>query len=154
MTPTRSPKREGGPPASRLKQPSKVTTVNPCELRADRLGTLVSSLVKELRSAESWEDFVLSFRGRSYLADSLDHVDHPAAGLLRQWRDHGVPAKTSAEPWSDATKDSCVERGCHRSATEQATFLRDEMSEFIENKFWVVLPSSKNPILTLGHFLS
>ena len=130
----------GEPNASRPRKSSRVITVNPYAVRTDRLGTLVSSLVDRLQSAESWEDFVLSFRGRSYLADDLDHVDHPATGLLRHWRDHGVPAQTSAEPWSDATKDSYVERGCHRSATEQASFLREEMSEFIENKFWVVLP--------------
>jgi hypothetical protein len=130
---------QGEPVAPRLTQNTKLT-VNPCKLRADRLGTLVSALVSELQSAKSWEDFVLTFRGRSYLADDLDRVDHPAAGLLRHWRDHGVPAQTSSEPWSDAVKDSHVERGCHRSASEQASFLREEMAEFIDNKFWVVLP--------------
>ena len=130
---------EGVPPASKRKI-SKLITVNPPEVRADRLGTLVSSLARQLQSAESWEDFVLAFRGRSYLAEDLDHLNHPAADLLRHWRDHGVPAQTSAEAWTDATKDSYVERGCHHSASEQAAFLREEMAEFIESRFWVVLP--------------
>lgn len=81
-----------------------------------------------------------TFRGRSYLSTGLDTLDHPAADLLRQWRDHGVPAETTSDPWTDQELDSCVERGCHRSATEHADFLREEMSEFIESKFWTVLP--------------
>jgi hypothetical protein len=60
--------------------------------------------------------------------------------MLAQWRDHGVPVKSSAEPWTLEQKDECVRRGCHSSATEQAPFLREEMAEFIENRFWVALP--------------
>ena len=33
-----------------------------------------------------------------------------------------------------------MERGCHRSATEHKAFVRDEMANFGENGFWVVLP--------------
>ena len=95
-----------------------------------------------MQSAGSWESFVNAFRGESYLSPELDNLEHPAANLLREWRDHGVPAQTSSPPWSEDTKDSYVERGCHRSANEHAEFLRDEMSEFIDSRFWVVLPYS------------
>ena len=44
------------------------------------------------------------------------------------------------ESWTDDQKDQCILRGCHPSATLQSAFLREEMAEFIENKFWVVLP--------------
>ena len=37
-------------------------------------------------------------------------------------------------------KDLCIERGCHYSANLHADFLREELSEFIESKYWVVLP--------------
>ena len=74
------------------------------------------------------------------MAPGLDDIDHPAAELLREWRDNGVPANTTSDPWTAEELDSCVERGCHRSATEHSSFLREEMSEFIENKFWTVLP--------------
>jgi hypothetical protein len=76
------------------------------------------------------------------LADELNGVEHPAANLLREWRDNGVPVLTSSEPWSDDLKDSHVERGCHRSANEHSVFLREEMSEFIDKRFWAVLPYS------------
>ena len=82
------------------------------------------------------------FRGRSYLNDGMEHIDHPAAPLLCEWRDQGVPAQSSSEDWTPSRLDECILRGCHRSAKEHSDFLREEMSEFIENKFWVVLPYS------------
>lgn len=121
---------------------SSVNKINPYELRTDRLGTLVRSLARDLDASGSWTNFVENFRGRPYLAEELDGVDHPAANLLREWRDNGVPVLTSSEPWSQELKDSHVERGCHRSADEHSVFLREEMSEFIDNRFWAVLPYS------------
>jgi hypothetical protein len=121
---------------------SSVNKTNPFELHTDRLGTLVRALTRDLDAAGSWTDFVENFRGRPYLADKLDGVEHPAADLLREWRDNGVPVLTSSEPWSDDLKDSHVERGCHRSADEHSAFLREEMSEFIDNRFWAVLVGS------------
>ena len=37
-------------------------------------------------------------------------------------------------------KDQRFAAGCHKSATEHFEFLREEPADFIENKFWVVLP--------------
>ena len=104
---TRSPKRS--PTTSRAdadttypskrRAPSSVTTKsNPYSLRSDRLGTLACALARDLETAESWESFVHSFRGCSYLAEVVGDLPHPAAKLLASWRDNGVPAKTSAEP--------------------------------------------------------
>ena len=115
-------------------------TVNTQQLRNDRLGTLVSGLVAEFQRAESWDAFVNEFRGRSYLSPELEQVDHPAAELLREWRDDGVPAMSTSDPWTLQEKDDCFQRGCHKSATDHAGFLREEMAEFIENRFWAVLP--------------
>jgi hypothetical protein len=100
----------------------------------------VRALVMQLGSAASWEAFVNAFRGRSYLAETIASVDHPATPLLQTWRDQGVPVLSSSPPWPPEALDSCVARGCHRSASEHAAFLREEMAEFIENKFWVALP--------------
>ena len=91
-------------------------------------------------SAESWEKFISDFRGPSYLSPELEDLDHPVTPLLAHWRDNGVPAESSSEPWTLEQKDMCIRRGCHPSATENGTFLREEMAEFIENRFWAVLP--------------
>ena len=131
-TPTSSAKSSG------LKHTKPVVSTQ--QLYNDRLGRLVGQLSQDFQNAESWDAFVNQFRGRSYLSPNLDQVDHPAVDLLRTWRDEGVPAMTSSPPWSLDQLDTCIQRGCHRSATEHADFLREEMSEFIENKFWVVLP--------------
>ena len=81
-----------------------------------------------------------AFRGRSYLAEDLQDLPHPAAPILQMWHDKGVPVLSSALPWTMEQKDAAVERGCHPSANVHAPFVRDEMAEFIDNKFWMVLP--------------
>ena len=85
--------------------------------------------------ADSWESFVNEFRGPSYLSSGLDDCEHPAADLLRLWRDHGVPAETDSPPWTDQQKDESIRLGCHPSASEHSTFLHEEMADFIESKF-------------------
>ena len=149
---TTSPKRKLAPTtkasASKRTSPSKPRSrakassipFDTKALRNDRLGTLVSELCKAYLKASSWSSFVNEFRGPSYLSSSLDGCDHPAAALLRLWRDWGVPAETTSKPWTDQQKDECIRRGCHRSATEHSEFLREEMADFIENRFWMVLP--------------
>ena len=97
-------------------------------------------LSSDFSSSQSWEDFVRDLRGRSYLSAGLEGVDHPAIPLLRHWRDYGVPVLSSEAPWSTETKDQCILRGCHQSATLHSDFLREEMTEFIESGFWAVLP--------------
>ena len=91
-------------------------------------------------SSPSWESFVNEFRGPSYLSSNLDEVDHQAAALLRKWRDEGVPVLSSSDPWTLEQKDACIERGCHKSARDHAAFLREELAEFVESRFWAVLP--------------
>ena len=152
-TPTQSPKRAlpSRSPSARKRPPSgsrglarpKTSSPPPIDtlqIRNDRLGTLVRELAVAYTEAPSWESFVHEFRGRSYLSPELDNIDHPAAELLREWRDHGVPANTESLPWTEAQKDECIRRGCHQSALEHSDFLREEMAEFIENRFWTVLP--------------
>ena len=109
-------------------------------LRNDRLGTLVRQLCEQYNTSPSWEEFVASFRGPSYLSSELDKLTHPAAAVLRQWKEEGVPVHTDSLPWTDKQKDDCVQRGCHVSATRHSEFLRQEMADFIESKFWMVLP--------------
>jgi hypothetical protein len=105
------PKRKGQPMTpfcvsptkkAQLKTPSRLSAssqpVDTNQLRRDHLGTLVNQLISHFELSSSWEEFVKDFRGRSYLATELDHVEHPAAELLRQWRDEGVPAMTTAAP--------------------------------------------------------
>ena len=140
VAPPKRRQKEATPSVATRTNNTNSTAVNTARMRTDRLGTLVSQLMSSLDASTSWEEFVTAFRGRSYLAPELDEVDHPAVNMLRDWRDHGVPVNTTSDPWTAEALDSFVERGCHRSATEHSEFLREEMAEFIENKFWTVLP--------------
>ena len=109
-------------------------------LRNDRLGASVARLMRVFHQAQSWEEFVNRFRGRSYLSPDVGGINHPASKLLQLWMTEGVPIHTSDEPWSPELKDARFLHGCHRSASQHAEFLRDELAEFIESGFWVVLP--------------
>ena len=78
--------------------------------------------------------------GRSYLSESIDRIDHPARELLQAYRDEGVPVIVNDEMWSPERLQRCLRRGAHPSAIEHKEFLRDEMADFCERGFWVVLP--------------
>ena len=96
--------------ATRTNTPTS-PAVNTRQMRTDRLGTLVSELTAALDASPTWESFVSSFRGRSYLSPELEQVDHPAIKLLCEWRETGVPVRTESEPWTAKTLDALVERG-------------------------------------------
>ena len=108
----------------------------------DRLGTLVASLTDKFHAAPSWEAFVRDIQGSSYLSSRLDNLQHPAADLLKQMRDEGVPVPMDTSSWTSQHKDDCVAYGCHKSAKMHKEFIREEMADIIEKGFWVVLPYS------------
>jgi len=108
----------------------------------DRLGTLVASLTDKFHAAPSWEAFVRDIQGSSYLSSRLDNLQHPAADLLKQMRDEGVPVPMDTSSWTPKHKDDCVAYGCHKSAEMHKEFIREEMADFIKKGFQVVLPYS------------
>ena len=54
-------------------------------------------------------------------------------------------------PWSDAIIQCCADWGPHPSANLFWDFLHDEMADFIEVGFWVVLPLDQ--VCSLGRDL-
>ena len=92
------------PPPFRGNGPSNnSSSSDPVQICNDRLGTLVCNLSKSLHDAGSWEDFLRSFKDRSYLSPTVGDIDHPAPKLLQQWREEGVPVNTSS-PLSHPTR--------------------------------------------------
>jgi hypothetical protein len=106
----------------------------------DRLGRLVAELSAKLTSAPSWKQFVTEHRGQSYLSQDLDSIDHSARAYLQRLREQGVRVPLDDPPWSTDAIDACALHGPHPSANLFKEFLRDEMADFIEAGFWVVLP--------------
>jgi hypothetical protein len=78
--------------------------------------------------------------GQSYLSQDLDSIDHSARDYLQRLREQGVHVPLDDPPWSAGTIDACALRGPHPSANLFKEFLWDEMADFIEAGFWVVLP--------------
>ena len=99
----KSPAPARQPPADSLNPTSP--PVDTLKLRNDRLGTLVRTLTAAFANSPSWEDFIHDTRGPSYLATELDELNHPAAELLRYWRDHGVPANNGTARYWISTRD-------------------------------------------------
>jgi hypothetical protein len=55
----------------------------------------------------------------------------------------GVPAPSTAAPWTLHQKDNAFRRGPHPSAARQfATFLLEDMYDYVKMGYWIVLPYS------------
>jgi hypothetical protein len=52
----------------------------------------------------------------------------------------GVPVVLKTPPWTDEVLDERVQRGSHKSCDEHLEFLREEMLEFVQKGFWLMLP--------------
>lgn len=58
---------------------------------------------------------------------------NPTASLLAHLAHHGVPAISSAPPWSSEQQDAAIKRGPHPSTSRQHTsFLLEDMFEFVK----------------------
>jgi hypothetical protein len=91
-------------------------------------------------NACSWSHFVQTVRGVSHIRSTVGNLPHPAAALLKRLQTVGVPIVTMGTPWTAQQLDEKVARGPHKSATEHCECVREEMAEFCEKGFWVVLP--------------
>jgi uncharacterized NAD(P)/FAD-binding protein YdhS len=87
-----------------------------------------------------WKQFIIDHHGESYLARDLDSINHSARDYLRWLCKQGVRIPLDDPTWSTDTIDTCAMRRPHPSANLFKEFLRDEMADFIEAGFWVVLP--------------
>lgn len=94
-----SPPRKRRPTHSltEAESPSKKLLENPDI--TDRLGTLVNKMSALLSTSATWEDFVHTVHGPSYLSKSIDTIHHPAKHLLTSYRDHGVPVELEGPSW-------------------------------------------------------
>lgn len=109
---------------------------------SDELGKSIHASVTLMEASNSFEDFVRSSQGPSDLHEDVEHLDHPAAHLLAQYKEQGVPFETTTEQWSQERLSQALERGCHQSANLYKDFVRAEFVDFVDKKFWIVLPAS------------
>ena len=107
-------------------------------LKKDELGKIVLQNLRVLRRL-GWRRLIRTLRQRGDL--QVDPaLPHPAGPLLQRLQHEGAPAVMTTPPWSRATLDERVARGSHQSCAEYLDFLREELLEFSQKGFWLVLP--------------
>jgi hypothetical protein len=108
----------------------------------DDLGKIVRDSIALLSSSLSWEHYVARLRGRSHIADNVEHLRHPAGPLLVRLRTHGMPVVLRTPGWTAPLVHERLTHGSHKSSDEHVAFVRDEMADFARKGFWTVLPYS------------
>ena len=150
-SPSNSSNTRKDPPSSQLGQPDKrrKTTQRPT-VRNDRLGKLILLAAARFAASTSWDAFVTTTRGPSNLQHNIaKRTGHPAGSYLDRLRPIGAPVLQKSKPWSRETITTALSRGSHQSALSHMEFLRDEMSDMIDQGYWVILPYSN--VLHLPH---
>lgn len=140
VSPAPSNKRPRNAREHHRQQQQFISNSEKSQLLRDRLGKHVQSSMIFFENARSWSDFVHHVRGVSHLHSNIGNIHHPAAALLKRLQTVGVPIITSDAPWTTQQLDDKAARGPHKSANDYADFVREEMAEFCEKGFWVVLP--------------
>lgn len=131
-TPSRKQARTGKQHSSRQQKLADV--------RSDRLGEYVTAHTGMFMGL-SWREFVQAVRGRGDLRVTEEaRSSHPAGDLLLQFEKNGVPVVLSSAPWSQQLKDERSKRGSHKSCQDNMDFLREEILDYVEKGFWLLLP--------------
>jgi len=85
--------------------------------------------------------FITQLQKPSDINPNIKSIPHNAAPYLHRLAKSGIPAPSTAKPWSPATRREALRRGAHSSATHQfRDFLIEDMKDYVEKRFWVVLP--------------
>jgi len=68
-------------------------------------------------------------------------LPHPTAEYLHELASTGVPAYFADDPWTVTQLDTVLQKGPHRSAAaEFANFIVEDMFDYVQMGYWVVLP--------------
>jgi hypothetical protein len=120
--------------------------VEKCNVSSTSFGSIDYSLGKHIHTATNlfrtlgFANTVRSLRTPSDLPTNISNLPHKAARVLHHLRHTGVPCKLQTKQWTTARRDAAMARGPHKSATEHAAFLDEEMATMVERGQWMVLP--------------
>lgn len=136
-TPVIQPLSPNTPSPKRLKTSTPHLPYSPGEL--GKLAVKFSRALARL----GWNRFVQTQRTHSSLKNNIHLLEHKAAPYIARLARHGVPAPSTAPPWTLAQKDQAVYRGPHPSAAKHySAFLLEDMYDYVHMGYWVVLPYS------------
>jgi hypothetical protein len=104
-----------------------------------RLGKYAKVAAQKL-TRMGWVRFIQHLQHPSDVHHNIASIPHPAAQYLHRLSNYGVPAPSSAPPWSQKTLRCALQRGAHVSAAYQfRDFLHEDMADYVDKCFWVVL---------------
>jgi hypothetical protein len=129
---------------SPLPPPKRAKRMQPPVYSPGELGKLAMQYAHGLARL-GWARFLRQHHHRRFPSTSphLDALPHPAATLLHNLATNGVPAPSSAPPWSTTLQDAATSRGPHPSAARTYThFLLEDMFDMVQMGYWLVLPFS------------
>lgn len=122
-----------------VKKKARATVIE--TTRSDKLGEYItrdSKLVAKLGI-----EGAIRYRLKRNDWGNLKRVaQHPAARLLRHYKAHGVPVTLADTPWTHEEILGAMKRGPHKSAYEYEEFLREDMADYVDKGYWMVIPFS------------
>jgi hypothetical protein len=120
----------------------KHKTLLPPMFSPGKLGKLALACASEL-ARHGWPRFFQQQQRYHSISSSLRSLPHSFAPMLHRYATQGIPAPSTAPPWSQQQKDMAVLRGPHPSAAYvYDAFLKQEMVDMARMGYWVVLPYS------------
>ncbi len=125
------------PPAKCPRPPPAAAPQKDLDVLLGKSAYKASLLLKRL----GWTTFIKTLQHPSDYSNNLHALPHPAGLYLQRLAHTGVPAPSSAPPWTSQHRRRVLHRGSHSSATHQFhDFLYADMLDMVEKRFWVVLP--------------
>ena len=74
------------------------------------------------------------------MTESVGSIPHRAARALDHLQKRGATVPVSTPPWTSAQVDKAAARGSHKSAEAHFEFVSEELLEFCQQGYWIVLP--------------
>lgn len=103
------------------------------------LGKLANANAQDLERF-GWKELVNARRGASHLAPNLETLPHKARRLLHHLQRRGASVPLTTAPWPIARRDWASARGPHPSTDEYHEFVAEEMTDFCQQGYWLILP--------------
>jgi hypothetical protein len=88
-----------------------------------------------------WKQFVKLHQYPTDINTNIRNINHPAVPYLHRLATIGIPANSSAEPWSTRKLNTLYKKGPHSSALHHfKDFLFEDFLDMIKKQYWVILP--------------
>ena len=137
--PCPTPGSRPSPAASSFAASNRETPLILSEVQSENLGEYIVRDSSRLIDV-GFEQLVRERRKRSNFHPQVKKLRHKAARLLDHLHKRGANVTLSTPPWDDARLEATMQRGPHKSAVEYVDFLQEELLDFVQKGFWMILP--------------